>query len=88
MCNCREKRHWEKMNALIADREERANPQYNKMRLMGLGLHTIESPGTLITGNTGGRALWFPVNTGAAHSVLNQPQPSTKKESPSKGPQD
>lgn len=46
MCNSREKRHWEKMNALIADRDEGANPQYNRMRLMGLGLHIIEPPGT------------------------------------------
>lgn len=46
MCNCREKRHWEKTNALIADREEGANSQYNRMRLMELGLHTIESQGT------------------------------------------
>lgn len=36
----------EKMNALIADREEGANPQHNRMRLMGLGLHTIEPPET------------------------------------------
>lgn len=54
--------------------KRKTDPQPHKVRLTGLGLHTSELPGAPSHRKNRGSILWFLVDTGAAHSVLPQPE--------------